>query len=116
MNNLGKVEIDLFKMEELRFLDLSISGNMKKDYKLKTVKVRWKDNVNLSSGELKKNKSSKELKFNMNQEDLKLKKKWRFKKLKEKEDFKKRDLSRKELRSKDKEKSKFGNKREKEKS
>jgi hypothetical protein len=65
MNNLGKAEIDLFKMEELRFLDLSISENMKKEYKLKTVKVRWKDNVNLSSGELKKNKSSKELKFNM---------------------------------------------------
>jgi hypothetical protein len=47
---------------------------------------------------------------------LKFKKKWISKKLKEKEDFKKRDLSRKELRSKDKEKLKFGNKREKEKS
>jgi len=107
MNNLGKAEIDLFKMEELRFLDLSISENMKKDYKLKTVKVRWKDNVNLSSGELKKNKSSKELKFNMNQEDLKLKKKWKCKESKEREDFLKKSLSKKELSLRDKEKLKF---------
>ena len=114
MSNPTKVEIDSFKLEELRCLDL-MSENMKKEYKLKTVKVRWKDNVNLSSGELKKNKSSKELKFNMNQEDLKSKKKWKSKKLKEKEDFKKKELSKKDLSLINKEKLKFGNKREKEK-
>jgi len=43
----------------------------------------------------------------MNKEDLKLKKKWRFKELKEKEDFLKRNLSKKELNLRDKERLKF---------
>jgi len=51
----------------------------------------------------------------MNQEDLKSKKKWKFKKLKEKEDFKKKELSKKDLSLINKEKLKFGDKREKEK-
>lgn len=51
----------------------------------------------------------------MNQEDLKSKKKWKSKKLKEKEDFKKKELSKKGLSLINKEKLKFGNKREKEK-
>jgi hypothetical protein len=59
MSNPTKVEIDSFKLEELRCLDL-MSENMKEDCKLKTVRVNLKDNANLSSGELKKNKSSKE--------------------------------------------------------
>jgi hypothetical protein len=57
MINLGKPEIDSFKMEELRFLVLSTLENMKKNYKLKMFKVNLKDSVNLNNGELKKNKS-----------------------------------------------------------
>ena len=98
------LEIDTFKMEELKFRDLLISENMKEDYKLKMVKVKLKDNANLNNGELKKNKSSKELKSSMSKEDLKLKKKWRGKELKEKEDFLKKNLSKKELSLRDKEK------------
>ena len=101
------LEIDTFKMEELKFRDLLISENMKEDYKLKMVKVKLKDNANLNNGELKKNKSSKELKSSMSKEDLKLKKKWRCKELKEKEDFQKKNLSKKELSLRDKEKQKF---------
>ena len=53
-------EIDTFKMEELKFKDHLISESTKEDYKLKMVKVKLKDNVNLNNGELKKNKSLKE--------------------------------------------------------
>jgi len=53
-------EIDTFKMEELKFKDHLTSESTKEDYKLKMVKVKLKDNVNLNNGELKKNKSLKE--------------------------------------------------------
>lgn len=43
----------------------------------------------------------------MSKEDLKLKKKWKCKELKEKEGFLKKNLSKKELNSRDKEKLKF---------
>jgi len=54
------LERDSSKMEELKFRVLSTSENTKEDYKLKMDRVKSKDNVNLSNGELKKNKSSKE--------------------------------------------------------
>ncbi len=59
MSNPTKVEIDSFKLEELRCLDL-MSEIMKENYKLKTVRMNLKDNANLNSGESKKNKSQKE--------------------------------------------------------
>lgn len=59
MSNPTKVEIDSFKLEEMRCLDL-MSEIMKENYKLKTVRMNLKDNANLNSGESKKNKSQKE--------------------------------------------------------
>ena len=56
MSNPTKVEIDSFKLEEMRCLDL-MSEIMKENYKLKTVRMNLKDNANLNSGESKKNKS-----------------------------------------------------------
>ena len=56
MSNPTKVEIDSFKLEELRCLDL-MSENMKEDCKLKTVRVNLKDNANLSSTKKTLNKN-----------------------------------------------------------